>query len=442
MVRKVENPFKEQGIPSWIRYLVTGLTGFFVAYYLFAGNGGSSEENELSFRQESNPRLRPGQQEVGVDDIVAEHQNDDFVEPEEDSESGDEMDPFPSLDQGDFLDWIRNYYNELKFESKPKQDKLNKPMLMESLQRGCDFMVANQKDAGNFNYQYDFVTKKMDEDDSPVRQAGALWGITLCFNHMPGNPMYRSTVERGIAFFRDHMVDGPVEGSNMLKYPGYDESPSGANALYGLALIDYIRTIEDQKLPGCNDHEYCDDIQKVKENLAKTIKFLRYMQNDNLHFSKEYWFEDEEKSNESSPYYDGEILLCLIRAAKNMEGYFELLEIIMEAAPVLAKTYTLDAWRTDEHDSDQTKGFYQWASMAYTEYYFDALENFEDFGDLVLALAHWIIHTHGILDRNRNTGYAFEGILSAYRIAQARNNTDALSELSYVVHEGLYKLGR
>ena len=80
--------------------------------------------------------------------------------------------------------------------------------------------------------------------------------------------------------------------------------------------------------------------------------------------------------------------------------------------------------------------------MAYTEYYFDALENFEDFGDLVLALAHWIIHTHEILDRNRNTGYAFEGILSAYRIAQARNNTDALSELSYVVHEGLYKLGR
>lgn len=459
MVRKVENPFKEQGLPSWIRYLATGLTGFFIAWLLFVGRGASPVDNgeassSSSLSQAPNPHLRPAYQKDNSDkddDAVEQYQNDDYIEPIDDRGSGDSggeiIVRFPLLDQDEYLGWVQSYYERLEFETTVKtQHKLTKPMLDESLRLGCDYMAANQKkDTGNFNYQYDFVTQTMDHSDSPVRQAGALWGMTLCFQSQPNNGLYRASVEKGFAFFQDHVIDGPVPGSRMIEYPGFDESQSGVNALYGLALIDYLRTIRDNHFTEADDSlEARTSIRDLEDQLAMTIRFLRYMQNGDLHFSEAYNFEDEEKSRLSSPYYDGETLLCLVKAAKYMEGEYgdSLIPIIEEAAPVLAKSYTLDAWRDDEHDSDQTKGFYQWSSMVFTEYYFAEWEDYEFFGDLVLVLAHWVVHTHGILDRNRNTGYAFEGIISAFRIAQDRDHEDALVDLEYAIDEGLYSLGR
>ena len=241
-------------------------------------------------------------------------------------------------------------------------------MLDESLQLGCDYIAANQKeDTGNFNYQYYFVKRKMDQDDSPVRQAGFLWGMTLCFQSQPNNGLYRASVEKGFAFFQDHVIDGPVPGSRMIEYPSFDESQSGVNALYGLALIDYLRTIRDNPFLEADDSIEAAriSIRDLEDQLAMTIRFLKYMQNSDLHFSEAYNFKDEEKSRLSSPYYDGETLLCLVKAAKYMEDEYgdSLIPIIEEAAPVLAKSYTLDVWRGDTHDSDQTKGFYQWSGM-------------------------------------------------------------------------------
>ena len=443
MGRRVENPFKEQGIPSWMRYLVTGLTGFLVAWIIFGRKGAPQIEttraSQLSSATatEGQAHLRPGIQ-TKDDDAVERFQNDDYIG----SEEADDGQEFPQLDLDQYLNWVHKYYDNLEFESyAPKHNyKLNKDLLKDSLRLGCDYMVANQKEAGNFNYQYDFVKKEMNQDDSPVRQAGALWGMTLCFQALPKNTLYRSAVEKGIAFFQDHMIDGPVPGSNMIKYPGFEESQSGVNALYGLALIDYIRTIRDNDLQESKTLGLSDNINI---QLAMTIRFLKYMQNGDLHFSQEYDFESEEKSRSSSPYYDGETLLCLVKAAKYVGGYEEtLVPIIEEAAPVLAKTYTLDTWRKDEHDSTQTKGFYQWSSMVFAEYYFAKWEDYEYFGDLCLVLAHWIVHTHDILDRQLNTGYAFEGIFSAFSIARDRESEQALADLGYVIDEGLYKLTR
>ena len=426
MGRRVENPFKEQGIPSWIRYLFTGLTGFLVAWFLFSSKGDSSiDRSPTASTQALKAGLRSakpigqdekGQDDNGKDDYILESKNDDFIEPED-----DEIE-FPDVEQEDFLGWMHTYYENLKFEPAPVRNELTKSMLEESLHLGCDYLAANQKEgSGNFNYQYDFVEMELDTDDSPVRQAGALWGMTLCLQSQPQNPSYQAAVTRGIAFFQNHMVDGPVPGTSMIKYPGFGESQSGVNALYGLTLIDYIRTIQENTLPDDDDEV---SIGNLKEELEKTIEFLKYMQNPDLHFSETFDFEDEEKSGDSSPYYDGETLLCLVKAAIYMDGYENsLVPLIEEAAPVIAKSYTLDAWRNDEYDSDLTKGFYQWSSMAFTEYYFAQWNDYEYFGDLVLSLAHWIVHVHGILEREKNTGYAFEGIISAFHIAEKRHNS-------------------
>jgi hypothetical protein len=180
-----------------------------------------------------------------------QNQNDDNLD-SGDSGSGDSSDEmtvrFPILDQDEYLGWVHAYYKQLEFETTPKtKHKLNKSMLDESLQLGCDYIAANQNEGtGNFNYQYDFVKRK-------IRQAGALWGATLCFQSQPNNGVYRAAVEKGFAFFQDHMIDGPVPGSHMIEYPGFDDSQSGVNALYGLALIDYLRTIRDNPFLEADD---------------------------------------------------------------------------------------------------------------------------------------------------------------------------------------------
>jgi hypothetical protein len=42
---------------------------------------------------------------------------------------------------------------------------------------------------------------------------------------------------------------------------------------------------------------------------------------------------------------------------------------------------------------------------------------------------------------NENNRYAFEGIISAFEIAEIRGHEDALLDLGYTIDEGLYKLG-
>jgi UDP-N-acetylmuramoyl-tripeptide--D-alanyl-D-alanine ligase len=80
--------------------------------------------------------------------------------------------------------------------------------------------------------------------------------------------------------------------------------------------------------------------------------------------------------------------------------------------------------------------------MFFTEYYHAKWKDYEVYGDYVIVLAHWIIHTHEILWKNRNTGYAYEGIISAYQIAKERGHREAINDFEYTIDEGLYELGR
>jgi UDP-N-acetylmuramoyl-tripeptide--D-alanyl-D-alanine ligase len=133
-------------------------------------------------------------------------------------------------------------------------------------------------------------------------------------------------------------------------------------------------------------------------------------------------------------------MLCFIKAAQYIDGYHSLIPVIEEAAPILAKSYSIDAWLGGKEDSDMTKGFYQWSSMFLTEYFHAGWTDYNLFGDFVIMLGHWIIYTHNILKRTKNTGYAFEGIISAYEIAKVRNDQVAMNTFAAVIDEGLYKL--
>lgn len=182
------------------------------------------------------------------------------------------------------------------------------------------------------------------------------------------------------------------------------------------------------------------------------------MQLPNKHFADAYYFGTGKTSERSSPYYDGETMLCLVKAAKYIPGYAPITPLLERTTPILAKAYSIDVWGaiTDDDDgdddaaqrqqqqkhfdSDQTKGFYQWGSMFMTEYFEAGWSDTELCGDFVMVLGHWILYTHNVLHRQKNTGYAFEGIISAYEIAKYRDDEEAIKVLELAIDQGLHKL--
>jgi hypothetical protein len=98
--------------------------------------------------------------------------------------------------------------------------------------------------------------------------------------------------------------------------------------------------------------------------------------------------EESVKRKHASPYFDGETMLCLAKAAKYLDGYSDLILLIKDTSMTLAKKYTVDSWRDDTHVSNQTKGFYQWSSMFLAEYHNARWKDYEIMGNYVVALAH------------------------------------------------------
>jgi UDP-N-acetylmuramoyl-tripeptide--D-alanyl-D-alanine ligase len=331
-----------------------------------------------------------------------------------------------------FPAWLAKHLGSREWADPPRDRTLTRGILEESLRRGRDFLLANQLPAGNFNYQYDFVTRTLDSSDSQVRQAGALWGVSLLHHHAP-EPATRRALDRGIGFLLAHTVPGPAAGALLFAYPGERESLTGTTALGCLALVEYLRSARSPAVRIEAAYQ-----GRLEETLAGYLRHLEWMQRDDGRFSAGYVLETGTRSRKASPYFDGESMLCLVKAAKYLE-HDDLVPRIERSALPLAKYYTADQW-TAAPDSDLTKGFFQWSAMAFWEYQDAGWEHAEALGDYVLSLGWWMLHTHHTLERRRNTAYAYEGIVPAYRIALARGDERAAADLAFTIDRGLRTL--
>jgi UDP-N-acetylmuramoyl-tripeptide--D-alanyl-D-alanine ligase len=327
---------------------------------------------------------------------------------------------------------MNNFLNSLEWKKHTGVKRLTREILEESFRKGRQFMISNQKKSGNFNYQYDFVEKEMAKDDHQVRQAGALWGLALMYQYEQ-TPENKAALEKGLKFFFDHTQEGAVEGALLIAYPGEYTCHTGTVALVALSIIEYLRTekAENTKI----EDKFRRELIAKLNGYIEHLKFLRLK---NKHFSSFSFLPIKIKYWSFSPYYDGESIFCLIKAAKYL-GYTDLIPLIEDSAMVMAKYYTIDQWRDDTY-SDETKGFFQWGCMAFWEYQDARWKNAEVFGDSVLSLAWWMIHIHNTPQRTRNTGYAYEGIIHAYQLAKARKHQAALNDLAYTIDKGLHKL--
>ncbi len=306
--------------------------------------------------------------------------------------------------------------------------KMTRELLEEEFALGSQFLINWQLPEGNFRYMYDWLEGTWVLDDNQVRQAGSLWGVALCHRYEP-KPETKESLDKGLKFWFDNTVEGP-EGTLTLKYKEDRNISSGTVALVALSIIEYLMT--DAPM----EEEYKTELTA---KLKGYLDFLQWMQLDNGHISRDYRHDAKDKVRRSSPYYDGESLLCLCKAARQL-GYTEYVPTIETMARATAETYTIGSWPEDI-DSNQTKGFYQWSSMSFLEYYQAQWKDYELFADVTLSLGWWMTHTHATLKKRRNHAYAVEGLNSAYLIARMRGDVPAQIDLLYTLDRSLHKLG-
>lgn len=306
--------------------------------------------------------------------------------------------------------------------------KMSRDVLEESFTAGSDFLVKWQVEDGHFRYMYDWITEEWVEGDHQVRQAAAVWGLATCYRYRP-NASMKTAIDKGLDFWFRQTTPGPVEGTLTMKYNDERRIDSGSVALVALAIIEYIQA------PAELDPAYKADLET---KLDGYLRFLVYLQRDNGHIAKHYDHSSRSAATISSPYYDGESLLALTKAARQL-GRTYLVPTIEKAARSMAETYTIESWAKDL-DSNRTKGFFQWGSMSFREYVEAGWKDADVYGDVALSLGWWMTHTHATLKRRRNHAYAIEGLIAGWQIANWRKDVPAQRDLLFALDRSLYKL--
>jgi UDP-N-acetylmuramoyl-tripeptide--D-alanyl-D-alanine ligase len=309
--------------------------------------------------------------------------------------------------------------------------RVTKEELVRSVELGTKFLLAHQREPGNFDYLYDWKTKTYSNEDNDVRQAGALWALALLQGYAgppAAPPELRPALEKGLAFF-DKTAAEPSSGVRFPVYvvPGAKENQgsTGTAALVALSMLDYVRGLP----PGSPQRETWTAKAKAY------VKFLAQTRTESgLWFSK-FHYDGGAGFGRHSPYSDGESLLALVIAMKYL-GQDDLAPVVKAAAEAGHKVNVDEALAKDE-DSDETKGFYQWSSMAFYELATSPMGKDGPYGDWLVSLADWMLDVHHVLEKGRNTAYAYEGIVSAYAWAKATGDSARAAKYECAIHHGL-----
>lgn len=304
--------------------------------------------------------------------------------------------------------------------------RLTPEMIDRSIALAGEYLINNQLPDGRFRYEFNFVENREVDSSNSVRESGALWGLAA-WNRKHPTPRAAAAIERGLAFFRAH----EKRTATKLTYPTYPGERYVKTNMLGLlilALVDYTQS------EGIGDNERHD----ARKQLERYVPFLLSLRRADGHFAGVYEPDTGAGVGRSNPYADGEALLALLRAAPLL-GMQDLREQLDESAYIMYQDYVVRA-RVADADSDLTKGFYQWGSMAFFELHELGWDDENRFARRTVELAHWMIDVHQTLRRTRNTAYAHEGIAVAYELARRLDDRKSMEKFRGVMEEAFLKL--
>lgn len=314
-----------------------------------------------------------------------------------------------------------------------------------ALSLGRSFMLQSQRPRGDFHYQYDWRRGVDDEEGgnaggvSAVREAGAVWGLALMvLDETEANGTAPADLlgglRRSLDFFESHSKDVEGDGRRVVLYPGLEDVPgdTGTLAVLALAYVDYLRSTAPS----------ADERASRSQSLQRLLRSIAASVMDGGHSGrvhKHYRLTDGSFVDGHTPYYDGEVLLALTKAAKYL-SFAEYWPLIKRMA---ASGWQKNVQQGLSHGRDDKvmKGYYQWASMAWHELLTsDHAEDFAAFRHRLVDYGLWLVKVHRLSKRTRNTGYAFEGLVPAYAMARELGRSKGQMTLGCAIVKGLRKV--
>lgn len=178
-------------------------------------------------------------------------------------------------------------------------------------------------------------------------------------------------------------------------------------------------------------------LERMRRALDGSIAFVRASRRPEGRFYEEHDLSRGMRRGDPSPYADGEALLLFATLAVR-DGRSDLLPETLRWAEEDHAVLVRDALAA-EPDPASTKGYYQWASMAWAQLIAGGHDP-DLWGTRLTDLAVWMIEVHRTLSRTRNTAYAYEGLLPAFAEARRRQDPELARRLACVAHQGLRKL--
>jgi len=315
------------------------------------------------------------------------------------------------------------------------------------LRLGSQFLVNSQRDAGNFRYEYNWLSQKETEEDDPVRQAGTLWVLTLLHLDEPQSGLM-PVIRKGLQYFERNSVEFPG-GVRMMLYPGQEPQKLGSVALLALAHIEVLRRPESLESPA--------EKQALETQLDGYLRAILAARTGKNNFYKYYDGKTGKHFGASSPYYDGECLLALVKAAKYL-GHDHLWPQIKAAAEAGWKKNVRPGLNAAEgkigsngqlefaqmgkdagYDaSKRMKGYYQWGSMAWYELMGMEDPEFAKYAQRTLRYGDWLNARNP--GNTVNMGYAFEGLIPAFVTAVREGDQEKERKFACAIREGVANL--
>lgn len=288
-------------------------------------------------------------------------------------------------------------------------------------------LTGLQTGRGNFRYEYDWEKQAYSEDDNAVRQAGTLWGLANLHRLRPDAGLYEAC-RRGLAFYDEY--SGTTEnGGRYSTYPGDRQGYTGSTALVTLALIELLRSAPPA---GTRDH------RRWRALLDEYLRFLLDIQLPDGRWPSRYDADSGAASGEPSPYFDGEALLALTRAARYLE-YEGLEDAIARGAAGPYRRYVLLALRRDPN-SRHTIGYYQWGTMAMYEIVRAGWSECDRYREIIAYLGDWVCGVRHLRVRRNNPAASLEGLIHAYDLAATGGPPERAKQYHDTIIAGLHRM--
>ncbi len=286
---------------------------------------------------------------------------------------------------------------------------------------GGRYLLAAQRPEGDFVYEVDWTTGEESPDDNAVRQAAATWAMALLYRETR-DPAYRAALGRSLA----RWDAGACAADGRIWLGPQSAGQLGAVALVGLTLLDRLAAPEGLADPAV-----------TRAALDALCAFVEDARLPNGGFCGFFDPEAGTHSGSADPYSSGEALLLLVRSGIG----FSVPGRVTRALAWAEEDYDLFVAKplAREPDPDLAKGYYQWGSMSWFTLASAGYAP-QIWGRRLVEQALWMVEVHGTLNRTRNTGYAYEGIVPAWEWARRTGDENTARKLVSIIHQGLGKL--